>query len=71
MDALTGVAAKVNTLAGDLTAAAAPSADHAERAQGLRRACDELVELVAGVQQMTIRNPVSQASMTTGDVELF
>ncbi len=73
MDALTGVTAKINTLATDLTATstAAPSADQVQRNEGLRRACDELLELLASVQQMTIKNPVRQASMTTGDVELF
>lgn len=73
MDALTGVSAKINTLATDLTATstAAPSADPAQRNEGLRRACEELLELLAGVQQITIRNPVRQASMTTGEVELF
>jgi methyl-accepting chemotaxis protein len=71
MDALTGVAAKINALAVDLNANAAPTADHELRTQGLRRACEELLELLASVQQATIRNPVRQASMTTGDIELF
>lgn len=71
MEALTGVADKISELATDLTATAVPSADHAARTQGLRRACDELMELLASVQQVTTRNPVRQASMTTGDVELF
>ena len=71
MDALGGVAAKINALAGDLTATAAPSADQEQRAQGLGLACAELMELLTSVQQTTVRNPVRQASMTTGDVELF
>ncbi len=71
MDALTGVADKINAVAADLTANAAPTADEDGRAQGLRRACDELMELLTSVRQITIRNPVRQASMTTGDVELF
>ncbi len=71
MDALTGVANKINTLAADLTATATPSADPARHAPALRRACDELMELLASVQQVTIRNPVGQASMTTGDIEMF
>ena len=37
----------------------------------LTQACSELKELLAGVQQITIKNPVRQASMSTGDVELF
>jgi len=71
MDALTGVADKVNMLATDLAVAAAPSADQEQRTQGMRRACDELKQLLANVQQVTIRNPVRQASMTTGDIEMF
>jgi methyl-accepting chemotaxis protein len=71
MDALTGVANKINALATDLTATATQSADHEQRTQGLRRACNELMELLASVQQTTIRNPVRQASMTTGDIEMF
>jgi len=71
MDALTGVADKINAVAADLTADAAPSVDEDGRAQGLRRACTELMELLTSVRQATIRNPVRQASMTTGDVELF
>ncbi len=71
MDALAGVADKINAVAADLTADAAPSVDEGERAQGLHRACAELMELLTSVRQITIRNPVRQASMTTGDVELF
>ena len=62
---------KINAVAADLTADAAPSVDDGERAQGLHRACAELMELLTSVRQITIRNPVRQASMTTGDVELF
>ena len=31
----------------------------------------ELMQLLANVQQATIRNPVRQASMATGDIEMF
>jgi methyl-accepting chemotaxis protein len=71
MDALNGVAGKISGLAADLTASAAPTADYKQRAQGLRRACDELMEILAVVQQATVRNPVRQASMATGDIEMF
>jgi methyl-accepting chemotaxis protein len=71
MNALTGVADKITALAADLGAAAVSPDDQAHRTQGLRRACDELMQLLANVRQATIRNPVRQASMASGDIEMF
>ena len=71
MEALTGVADKVTALATDLSASAMSASDQDERTLGLRRMCDELLQLLANVQRATIRNPVRQASMATGDIEMF
>ncbi len=71
MDALNGVVDRINALGNELSATSGPSADQDQCARGLSRACDELIELIAGVRQATVSNPVRQASMTTGEVELF
>jgi methyl-accepting chemotaxis protein len=71
MEALTGVVDKVTALAADLSASTLSSPDQDARTQGLRRTCDELIQLLATVQRATTRNPVRQASMATGDIEMF
>jgi methyl-accepting chemotaxis protein len=71
LTALDGVAGKISALAVNLDQPAGQTTDHDEHTLGVRQACDELKKLLADVQLRTIRNPVRQASMSTGEVELF
>jgi len=71
VDALNGVSEKITLLAAWLAAEQPAAAEAPQRAQGLQKACEELHGLLEQVRQATIRNPVRQASMASGDVELF
>lgn len=71
MEALDGVVVKIDAIANDLNAGPVEIDGGQQQTWSLSQACNELKELLAGVQQITIKNPVRQASMSTGDVELF
>jgi methyl-accepting chemotaxis protein len=69
--ALDGVSAQLRRMGVQMAAAESPGIDHAAHARGLEQSCRELSELLARVRQMTLHRPVSQASMASGEVELF
>jgi methyl-accepting chemotaxis protein len=71
IDALDGVADKVGALARDLAVTGTPVADQERRVNGLRLACDELLNALATIAQRTNGNPVRQASMASGEIEMF
>jgi methyl-accepting chemotaxis protein len=71
MDALNAVSAKLRELSAQLAAPQAPGAGHETQVRSLEQSCTELTELLAQVRQMTVHSPVRQASMASGDVELF
>jgi methyl-accepting chemotaxis protein len=71
INALDGVAGKLGALARDLAVTGTPSADQERRVRGLRVACDELLNVLATIAQRTNRSPVRQASMTSGEIEMF
>lgn len=69
--ALDGVSDKISVLAKDLAAEGASAMDTEKRTRGLRSACNELLDLLAHVKQITVKNPVRKASMSGGEVEMF
>jgi methyl-accepting chemotaxis protein len=69
--ALNGVSSQLRSIALQMAAAQKPGADHAAHARRLEQSCNELSDLLASVRQMTVHSPVRQASMSSGDVELF
>jgi len=69
--ALNSVSAQLRTLAAKLSATEAPGADPDSRVHGIEQACRELSDLIAKARQLTVNSPVRQASMVSGDVEMF
>ncbi len=70
MDALSRVAGRMGVLAADMTVPPSPAGNDRQRMQMLGKSYEELIELLSQVQH-TIRNPVRQESMATGDIEMF
>jgi methyl-accepting chemotaxis protein len=71
VEALDGMSDKFAQLAGDLARERPGAEDAGERGRGMREVCAELRELLTQVRLATVRNPVAQASMASGDVEMF
>ena len=71
VEALGGMSDKFAQLAGDLAAERPAAGDAGERARGMREVCGELRDLLAQIRLATVKNPVAQTSMATGDVEMF
>jgi methyl-accepting chemotaxis protein len=70
VEALDGMSEKCAQLAADFAAAPA-AADAGERGMGVQRLTGELRDLLAQARAATVKNPVAQASMASGDVEMF
>lgn len=71
MDALNSVSAQLRQLATQLTPAAGGDVDPASRVRDIEASCGELHALIGRVRQMTQSNPVRQAAMTGGEIEMF
>jgi methyl-accepting chemotaxis protein len=71
IDALNGVSAQLRHLGGQLAGAESAGADPETRVRGIERACRELSALLEAARQMTVHSPVRQASMASGEVEMF
>jgi methyl-accepting chemotaxis protein len=69
--ALNSVSAQLRTLSGRLAVADAPGADADARVHGIEQACRELSDLIEKARQLTVHSPVRQASMASGDIEMF
>ncbi len=70
-DALNGVSAQLRQLASQLAVAQSTESGDETRVRGIEQACRELSGLIEKARQLTIHSPVRQASMASGDVELF
>ncbi len=70
VEALGSVSAQLRQLAGELAGAGAGS-DPESRVRGIEQACGELTALLEKARQMTAHSPVRQASMASGEVEMF
>jgi len=69
--ALNSVSAQLRTLAAQLAVAQAPGADPESRVRRIEQACRDLSDLIEKARQLTVHSPVRQASMASGDVEMF
>jgi methyl-accepting chemotaxis protein len=70
-DALNSVSAQLRQLAAQLSAAPDAGVSHESRVRAIEQSCGELSGLFEKVRQMTVHSPVHQASMASGEVEMF
>jgi methyl-accepting chemotaxis protein len=65
------VSNKIASVAADLSSPAAHGLGGEQRARNLRAMTDDLLAQLARTREISVRNPVRQESVSSGDVELF
>ena len=70
MDALNSVSQQFHSLGAQLASARAGGATQAS-VNGLEQSCREISEMLVKIRDATMKNPVRQVAMTSGEIDLF